>query len=121
MTIKIKVIQVDEIPLSILNEKSDLADKHATYLAAFLKGDCVGIAGYQEHDNYFYLCHDYVPEKHRMLGIYKLLWEARESHLSILNPKKELVAHCNQKSLMTFMKGGFEMEYVLFKVIKKRK
>jgi hypothetical protein len=114
---EIKEITYQEVENEYKDIKPDLLDRHATYIGCFIKDKLVGIVSYVEHDEVIYLCHAYVNKKHRNKGIYKLLWNYRDSVLQ--NKDKSLYAHCNVDSLKYFINNGFSIEKALFKVIKK--
>jgi hypothetical protein len=58
-----------------------------------------------------------VREEFRNRGIYKLLWNYRDSKIKDTN--KLVYAHCNVDSLKHFINNGFNIEKALFKVVKK--
>ena len=96
--------------------KPDLLDEFATYYGCFIKEELVGIVSYVEHPAVIYLCHAYVKEDHRSKGIYKLLWNYRDS--KIRETDKAVYAHCNVDSLKYFINNGYSIEKALFKVTK---
>jgi predicted GNAT family acetyltransferase len=96
--------------------KPDLLDEYATYYGCFIKDELVGIVSYVEHHSVIYLCHAFVKEDHRNKGIYKLLWNYRDSKIKETN--KTIYAHCNTDSLKYFINNGYQIEKALFKVVK---
>lgn len=96
--------------------KPDLLDEYATYYGCYIKDKLVGIVSYVEHDSVIYLCHAYVLDEYRNRGIYKLLWNYRDS--KIHETEKTVYAHCNVDSLKYFINNGFSIEKALFKVVK---
>jgi predicted GNAT family acetyltransferase len=97
--------------------KPDLLDEYAIYYGCFIMEELVGIVSFVEHQSVIYLCHDYVKEEHRNKGIYKMLWNYRDSKIKESN--KTIYAHCNVNSLKYFINNGYSIEKALFKVIKK--
>jgi hypothetical protein len=96
--------------------KPDLLDEYATYYGCFIKDELVGVVSYVEHPHVIYLCHAYVKKDYRNRGVYKLLWNYRES--KIAETTKPMYAHCNVDSLKYFINNGYSIEKALFKVIK---
>lgn len=96
--------------------KPDLLDRGATYFGCFIKDELIGVVSYVEHEYVVYLCHAYVKEKWQGRGIYKLLWNYRESKL--YESEKVIYAHCNVDSLKYFINNGYEIDKALFKVVK---
>lgn len=114
---EIKKITYEEVELEFKDIKPDLLDKYATYYGCILKNQIVGVVSYVEHPHCIYLCHAFVKEEFRNRGIYKLLWEYRDSKIKDSN--KEIYAHCNVNSLKHFINNGFKIEKALFKVVRK--
>jgi predicted GNAT family acetyltransferase len=114
---EIKIVKYEEVEREFSNVKPDLLDRNATYFGCYIKNVLSGIVSYIEHDHTIYLCHSYVKEEYRNRGIYKLLWEYRDSKIKDLN--KPIYAHCNVDSLKYFINNGYLIEKALFKVIKK--
>jgi predicted GNAT family acetyltransferase len=114
---EIKKITYDEVESEFKTIKPDLLDKHATYYGCFIKTELVGIVSYVEHHSVIYLCHAFVKEAHRSKGIYKLLWNYRDS--KVKETDKTIYAHCNTDSLKYFINNGYQIEKALFKVVKK--
>lgn len=108
-------IKPNEISEEILEIKPELLDMFCNYLGAFIDGKLVGIVGWQEHPHYFYVCHDFVLPEYRGRGVYDSLFDIRMS--MIKGQGKDVVAHANFNSLNRFVKGGFNTEYELVKVI----
>ena len=113
---EITKVNYDEVEKEFTNLKPDLLDKTATYYGCFIKNELVGIVSYVEHEHVIYLCHAYVKEEHREKGIYKLLWNYRDS--KIKESEKTIYAHCNVDSLKYFINNGYSIEKALFKVVK---
>lgn len=113
---EIKKISYKEVEDTFGEIKPDLLDKAATYYGCFIKGVIVGIVSYVEHPTVIYLCHAFVMEEHRSKGIYKMLWDYRDS--KIKDTEKVVYAHCNVNSLKRFINNGYEIEKALFKVVK---
>ena len=114
---EIKKITYKEVHKEFSNIKPDLLDEYATYYGCFIKEELVGIVSYLEHPAVIYLCHAYVKEEYRERGIYKLLWNYRDS--KIKDSDKTIYAHCNVDSLKYFINNGYSIEKALFKVVKK--
>lgn len=98
--------------------KPDLLDEYATYYGCFIKDVLVGVVSYVEHPSVIYLCHAYVKDEYRSRGVYKLLWNYRDSKLS--DSDKTIYAHCNVDSLKYFINNGYNIEKALFKVVKNK-
>ena len=113
---EITKVPYDEVVKEFKILKPDLLDKHATYYGCYIKNELVGIVSYVEHDSVIYLCHAYVKEEHRKKGIYKLLWNYRDS--KVQETDKTVYAHCNVDSLKYFINNGYNIEKALFKVTK---
>lgn len=113
---EIKKTTYKEVEKEFKNLKPDLLDEHATYYGCYIKDELVGIVSYVENPTHIYLCHAFVKEEHRNKGIYKLLWEYRNSKVKELN--KDITSHCNVSSLKHFLDNGYKIEKALFKVIK---
>jgi len=113
---EITKVSYDEVENEFIDIKPDLLDKYATYYGCFIKNELVGIVSYVEHSSVIYLCHAYVKEGHRNKGIYKLLWNYRDS--KIRETDKAIYAHCNVDSLKYFINNGYVIEKALFKVTK---
>jgi predicted GNAT family acetyltransferase len=113
---EIRKVTYKEVEKEFTNLKSDLLDEYATYYGCFIKDELVGIVSYVEHSAVIYLCHAYVKEEHRNKGIYKLLWNYRDS--KIKESSKTVYAHCNVDSLKYFINNGYTIEKALFKVTK---
>ena len=113
----IKKITYKEVHKEFSEIKPDLLDEYATYYGCFIKEELVGIVSYLEHPSVIYLCHAYVKEEYRERGIYKLLWNYRDS--KIKDSDKTIYAHCNVDSLKYFINNGYSIEKALFKVVKK--
>ena len=113
---EIKKITYNDVEDEFKELKPDLLDEYATYYGCFIKDELVGIVSYVEHPSVIYLCHAYVKEEHRNKGIYKLLWNYRDSKIKEYN--KPVYAHCNVDSLKYFINNGYTIEKALFKVIK---
>ena len=113
---EIRKISYSEVESEFATLKPDLLDKYAVYYGCFIKDELVGIVSYIEHPSTIYLCHAYVKEDYRNKGIYKLLWNYRDSKIKDLN--KTLYAHCNVDSLKYFINNGYVIEKALFKVKK---
>jgi len=114
---EIKKITYKEVHKEFSEIKPDLLDEYATYYGCFIKEELVGIVSYLEHPAVIYLCHAYVKEEYRERGIYKLLWNYRDS--KIKDSDKTIYAHCNVDSLKYFINNGYSIEKALFKVVKK--
>jgi predicted GNAT family acetyltransferase len=113
---EIKKISYKEVDKEFSDIKPDLLDEFATYYGCFIKEELVGVVSYVEHPSVIYLCHAYVKEEHREKGIYKLLWNYRDS--KIKDSDKTIYAHCNVDSLKYFINNGYSIEKALFKVVK---
>jgi hypothetical protein len=114
---EIKNVSYIEIERSLGSIKPDLLDLTATYYGCFIQDELVGIVSYVEHPTCFYLCHAYVKKEYRGMGIYKMLWNYRDS--KIKDSSKIIYAHCNVDSLKHFINNGYNIERALFKVVKK--
>ena len=114
---EIKKITYKEVHKEFSEIKPDLLDEYATYYGCFIKEELAGIVSYLEHPAVIYLCHAYVKEEYRERGIYKLLWNYRDS--KIKDSDKTIYAHCNVDSLKYFINNGYSIEKALFKVVKK--
>ena len=114
---EIKKITYKEVHKEFAELKPDLLDEYAIYYGCFIKEELVGVVSYVEHPAVIYLCHAYVKEEHREKGIYKLLWNYRDS--KIKESDKTIYAHCNVDSLKYFINNGYSIEKALFKVVKK--
>jgi hypothetical protein len=114
---EIKKITYKQVHKEFSDIKPDLLDEYATYYGCFIKEELVGIVSYLEHPAVIYLCHAYVREEYREKGIYKLLWNYRDSKIKDSN--KTIYAHCNVDSLKYFINNGYSIEKALFKVVKK--
>lgn len=121
VAVLIKTLKATQLPGTMLSAKPDLLDYTAQYLAACIEDQVVAIVGWQEHSECFYLCHDYVLEEFRLLGLYCMLSARRLAVLSQLNPAKRLIAHSTTSSLPQFLKHGFRIDYPLFKVSRANK
>lgn len=115
---EIKKVSYDDVSKEFGEIKPDLLDLAATYYGCFVKHELVGIVSYVEHPFSIYLCHAFVKEEHRGKGIYKLLWQYRDS--KIAESAKDVYAHCNVNSLKQFIMNGYEIEKALFKVVKSK-
>ena len=113
---EIKKITYKEVEREFTNIKPDLLDEYATYYGCFINDTLAGIVSYVEHAAVIYLCHAYVKEEYRNNGIYKLLWNYRDS--KIKDTEKTVYAHCNVDSLKYFINNGYSIEKALFKVKK---
>jgi hypothetical protein len=113
---EIKKISYKEVYKEFSEIKQDLLDEFATYYGCFIKEELVGVVSYVEHPYVIYLCHAYVKEEYREKGIYKLLWNYRDS--KIKDSEKTIYAHCNVDSLKYFINNGYSIEKALFKVVK---
>jgi predicted GNAT family acetyltransferase len=113
---EIKKIDYDLVQKEFAELKPDLLDNYATYYGCFIKDELVGIVSYVEHPHVIYLCHAYVKDSFRNRGIYKLLWNYRDSKIKETN--KIVYAHCNVDSLKYFINNGYSIEKALFKVVK---
>jgi len=114
---EIKKVTYKEVYQEFSEIKPDLLDEFATYYGCFIKEELVGIVSYVEHPSVIYLCHTFVKEEYRERGIYKLLWNYRDS--KIKDSSKTIYAHCNVDSLKYFINNGYSIEKALFKVVKK--
>lgn len=115
---EITKITYKEVSQNFKDIKPDLLDESATYYGCYIKDNLVGIVSYVEHESVIYLCHAYVKEEHRNKGIYKLLWNYRDSRIK--DTEKIVYAHCNVDSLKYFINNGYSIEKGLFKVIKNK-
>lgn len=113
---EIKKTSYDEVKKEFGKIKPDLLDNCATYYGCFIKNELVGVVSYVEQEYVIYLCHAFVKEEWRNRGIYKLLWNYRDS--KIKETEKSIYAHCNVDSLKYFINNGYKIEKALFKVIK---
>ena len=113
---EIKKVTYKEVEDEFKSIKPDLLDEYAIYYGCFIKNELVGIVSYVEHDSVIYLCHAYVKDNHRNKGIYKLLWNYRDS--KVKDSEKTIYAHCNVDSLKHFINNGYKIEKALFKVVK---
>jgi predicted GNAT family acetyltransferase len=113
---EIRKTKYSEVEKTFVDIKSDLLDENATYYGAFIKEELIGIVSYVENPTTIYLCHAFVKEEYRNSGIYKLLWEYRNS--KIKDSSKQIYAHCNVDSLKHFINNGYRIDKALFKVIK---
>jgi hypothetical protein len=113
---EIKKIDFNEVEKNFKHLKPDLLDKYATYFGAYINNELVGIVSYLENPNTIYLCHAFVKEEYRNSGVYKLLWEYRNSKVKDID--KQIYAHCNVDSLKHFINNGYKIEKALFKVTK---
>ena len=113
---EIKKISYNEVYNEFADVKPDLLDEFATYYGCFIKDELVGVVSYVEHPAVIFLCHAYVKESHREKGVYKLLWNYRDS--KIKDSEKIIYAHCNVDSLKYFINNGYGIEKALFKVVK---
>lgn len=113
---EIKQTSLEEVTNVFAELKPDLIDAQAVYIGAYINGVLVGIVAYVEHPMTVYLCHDYVCEKFRGNGIYRLLCNYRESEVKKLG--LPINAHCNTNSIKTFLNMGYSIEKTLFKVVK---
>jgi len=113
---EIKKITYQEVDKEFRDIKPDLLDNCATYYGCYIKDELVGVVSYVEQEYVIYLCHAYVKEGFRNRGIYKLLWNYRDS--KIKDTKKSVYAHCNVDSLKYFINNGYSIEKALFKVVK---
>jgi hypothetical protein len=116
--VEIRKVIYQEVEQEFKELKPDLLDKWATYYGCFIKNELIGVVSYVEHESVIYLCHAYVKEEHRNKGIYKLLWNYRDS--KIKDTEKIVYAHCNVDSLKHFINNGFKIEKGLFKVVKNK-
>jgi predicted GNAT family acetyltransferase len=114
---EIKKISYSDVDKEFSNIKPDLLDNCATYYGCFIKDELVGVVSYVEQEYVIYLCHAFVKDEFRNRGIYKLLWNYRDSKIKDTN--KTVYAHCNVDSLKYFINNGYSIEKALFKVIKK--
>ena len=114
---EIRKVLYKDVAKEFSDIKPDLLDEYATYYGCFIKDELVGVVSYVEHPAVIYLCHAYVKEDHRANGIYKLLWNYRDS--KIKDSAKTIYAHCNVDSLKYFINNGYSIEKALFKVVKK--
>lgn len=115
---EIKKVDYEDVHDEFSKIKPDLLDKYATYYGCFVKEELVGVVSYVEQEHVIYLCHAFVKEDFRERGIYKLLWNYRDS--KIKDTKKTVYAHCNVDSLKYFINNGYSIEKALFKVVKKK-
>ena len=115
---EIKKVSYSDVESEFKHVKPDLLDRYATYYGCIIKNELVGIVSYVEHESVIYLCHAFVKEEHRNKGVYKLLWQYRDS--KIFESGKEVYAHCNTSSLKQFLLNGYEIEKALFKVVRKK-
>lgn len=113
---EIKKVSYKEVNNEFGEIKPDLLDESAAYYGCFVKDELVGVVSYVEHPAVIYLCHAYVKEEWREKGIYKLLWNYRDS--KIKESEKPIYAHCNVDSLKYFINNGYSIEKALFKVVK---
>ena len=113
---EIRSITYSQVQEEFSNIKPDLLDTQAVYFGCFIDNELAGIVSYVEHPAVIYLCHAYVKEDHREKGIYKLLWNYRDS--KIKESDKTIYAHCNVDSLKYFINNGYSIEKALFKVVK---
>jgi hypothetical protein len=116
LIMEIKKVTYKEVHQEFAEIKPDLLDEFATYYGCFIKEELVGIVSYVEHPSVVYLCHAFVKEEYRERGIYKLLWNYRDSKLK--DSPKTIYAHCNVDSLKYFINNGYSIEKALFKVVK---
>lgn len=114
---EIKKITYEEVELEFSILKPDLLDKSAIYYGCIINDKLAGVVSYVEHPSVIYLCHAFVKEEFRNRGVYKLLWEYRDS--KIKDTEKTVYAHCNVNSLKFFINNGYSIEKALFKVVKK--
>ena len=105
-----------EVEKEFRNIKGDLLDKKATYFGCYEKDELIGIVSYVENPTNILLCHAFVKEEYRGNGVYKLLWEYRNS--KIKDSGKDIIAHVNMDTLKHFITNGFVIEKPLFKVVK---
>ena len=115
---EIRKVSYDEVFETFQLLKPDIIDEYATYYGAIIKDELVGVVSYVEHETSIYLCHAFVKEEFRSSGIYKLLWNYRES--KIYGTEKIDYAHCNVDSLKYFINNGYNIEKALFKVVKNK-
>jgi hypothetical protein len=115
---EIRKVTYDEVFEAFQLLKPDIIDEYATYYGAIIKDELVGVVSYVEHETSIYLCHAFVKEEFRSSGIYKLLWNYRES--KIYGTEKIVYAHCNVDSLKYFINNGYNIEKALFKVVKNK-
>jgi hypothetical protein len=113
---EIKIVLYNEVEKVFGDLKPDLLDKNAVYHGALIDGKLIGIVSYVEHPATVYLCHAYVIDEYRNRGIYKLLWDYRDTIVKDI--KKPITAHCNVDSLKNFINNGYVIEKALFKVVK---
>lgn len=113
---EIKKVSYQEVDKEFKEIKPDLLDSCATYYGCFIKDELVGVVSYVEQEYVIYLCHAFVKPEFRNRGIYKLLWNYRES--KIKESEKVIYAHCNVDSLKHFINNGYIIEKALFKVVK---
>ncbi len=113
---EITKVTYNEVDEAFGKLKPDLLDSSATYFGCLIKDKLVGVVSYVEHEHCIYLCHAYVDDNWRGRGIYKLLWNYRES--KIWDSEKTIYAHCNVDSLKYFINNGYNIEKALFKVVK---
>ena len=113
---EITKITYEQVEKEFSDIKPDLLDQYATYYGCIIKDEIVGVVSYVEHPHAIYLCHAFVKDEFRNRGVYKLLWEYRDS--KIKSTDKEVYAHCNVNSLKHFINNGYVIEKALFKVVK---
>ena len=114
---EIRNVTYQEVKKEFEEIKPDLLDECATYYGYFISDELVGIVSYVEHQSVIYLCHDFVKEEYRNMGVYKMLLNYRDSKIKESN--KTIYAHCNVNSLKHFINSGYVIEKALFKVVKK--
>lgn len=113
---EIRKVSYKEVEKEFANIKPDILDESAVYYGCFVKEEFVGVVSYVEHPSVIYLCHAFVKQEHRQKGVYKMLWNYRDS--KIKDSKKPIYAHCNVDSLKYFINNGYKIEKALFKVVK---
>jgi len=113
---EIKEVTYREVKETFEELKPDLLDAAATYFGCYIGDELAGIVSYVEHPSVIYLCHAFVKEEFRERGVYKLLWNYRDS--IIKDSDKTIYAHCNVDSLKYFINNGYSIEKALFKVVK---
>lgn len=116
---EIRKVTFEEVEEAFVKIKPDLLDHTAIYYGCFIKSELVGVVSYVEHPSVIYLCHAFVLEEFRGRGVYKMLWDYRDS--KVHDSKKDIYAHCNTSSLKQFLNEGYEIEKALFKVVKSKK